>query len=83
MNKKKKTEMLTITEWTLLHWCDEVVRTWDEHAASAAFVIANRAHDKDVISAVVFFTNRTQDDYIIPAAVFFNSKTQDDDSVSL
>jgi hypothetical protein len=33
---KTKTEVLSITEWILLHWWDKVVRTWDEHAASAA-----------------------------------------------
>lgn len=34
--EKKNPEVLAFTERTLLHWCEEAVRTWDEHATSAA-----------------------------------------------
>ena len=35
-DKLKKKKVLSFAEGTLLHWCEEAVRTWDEHATSAA-----------------------------------------------
>jgi len=81
---KKKTEVLSLTEQTLLHWCEEAVRTgWACYQRCS--VVTSRTHDEDAFCAVVLspieqkmrmlslllcLTNRIQDKDVIPAAVF-------------
>ena len=78
--------MLSFTERTLLHWCEEAVRTWDEHDTSAT-VSSPIGHMISMLSLLLcfhqyntgwicfvcssVFTNRTEDEGAISAVVWF------------
>lgn len=96
LRRMKKNRGVIIHKWTLLHWYEEAVRTWDEHATSAA-VSSPIGHMIRMLSLLqcfhqyntrwVYFlcssvvTNRTEDEDAISAVVFFTDRTQDEDVI--
>lgn len=77
----KITEVLSFTERALLHWCEEAVRTWDEHAISAV-VSSPIEHKVRILSLLQCFQQyNTGWGCYLCSSVFIN-RTEDEDAIS-